>query len=90
MSDETTPQDSAAMSPASTGSVAGKPVAFRVEVDGIGSIMPICRDMVEVDGLRSRFADRVRKIIPLYAWNEWDEIRKAGDRVSRDEGFKAM
>lgn len=28
MSDETTPQDSAAMSPASDGSVAGKPVAW--------------------------------------------------------------
>ena len=81
---------------ASGGSLAGiapvisKPAAYIVEVDGIGSIMPICRDMVEVDGLRSRFADRVRKIIPLYAWNEWDEIRKAGDRVSREEGFKVM
>ena len=96
MSDSDNTQDDAAMSPASTGSLAGiapvvrKPAAYMVEVDGIGSIMPLCRDMVEVDGLRSRFADRARKVVPLYAWNEWDEIRKCGDRVSREEGFKVM
>jgi hypothetical protein len=83
-------------SAAMLGSLAGiapvirKPAAYIVEVDGIGSIMPLCRDTVEVDGVRSRFADRVRKIIPLYAWSDWDEIRKAGDRVAREEGFKVM
>lgn len=83
-------------SAAMLGSLAGiatvirKPAAYIVEVDGIGSIMPLCRDMVEVDGLRSGFGDRVRKVVPLYAWNEWDEIRKAGDRVAREEGFKVM
>jgi hypothetical protein len=67
-----------------------KPAAYRVEVDGIGSIMPLCRDKVEVEGLLARFAERVRNVVPLYAWNEWDEIRKAGDRVSREEAYKVM
>jgi len=66
------------------------PAAYRVEVDGIGSIMPLCRDKIEVDGLRARFGDRVRKVVPLYAWNEWDEVRKAGERVSREEACKVM
>lgn len=79
------------MSAASRGSLAGvAPAAYMVEVDGIGSIMPLCRDKVEVEGLRARFADRVRKVVPLYAWREWDEIRKAGDRVSREEAYKVM
>lgn len=50
----------------SDGSVADKPAAYIVYVDGIGSIMPLCRDMVEVDGLRSRFGDRVHEVVPLY------------------------
>ena len=77
---------------ASAGSLAnaGNPAAYLVEVEGIGSIMPICRDMAEVDGLRERFGERVRGVTPLYAWREWDEIRKAGDRITRDEGFKVM
>lgn len=74
----------------SVAKVVRTPAAYMVEVDGIGSIMPLCRDKAEVDGLRARFADRVRKIVPLYAWNEWDEIRKAGDRVSREEACKVM
>jgi hypothetical protein len=79
------------MSAASRGSLAGvAPAAYIVEVDGIGSIMPLCRDKVEVDGLRGRFADRVRKVVPLYAWNEWYEIRTACDRVSRQEAYKVM
>jgi hypothetical protein len=92
MTDSTTPQDDAAMPPASDGSVAGagNPAAYLVEVEGIGSIMPICRNMAEVDGLRDRFGERVRGVIPLYAWREWDEIRKAGEQVSREEGYNVM
>ena len=51
---------------ASDGSVAGKPAAFRVDVEGIGSIMPICRDWVEVQGICDRFGDRVFGVAPLY------------------------
>ncbi len=51
---------------ASAGSVAGKPAAFRVDVEGIGSIMPICRDWVEVQGILNRFGDRVFGVAPLY------------------------
>jgi len=51
---------------ASAGSVVGKPAAFRVDVDGIGSIMPICRDWVEVQGILNRFGDRVFGVAPLY------------------------
>jgi hypothetical protein len=79
------------MSAASRGSLAGvAPAAYMVDVDGIGSIMPLCRDKVEVEGMRARFAGRVRKIVPLYAWSEWEEIRKAGDRVSREEAYKVI
>lgn len=77
---------------ASLGSMAyaGNPAAYLVEVEGIGSRMPICRDMAEVDGLRDRFGERVRGVIPLYAWREWDEIRKAGERASSEEGYRVM
>ena len=51
---------------ASAGSVACKPAAFRVDVEGIGSIMPICRDWVEVQGICNRFGDRVFGVAPLY------------------------
>ena len=66
MDDSTTPQDSAAMSPASTGSRVKKPAAYRVYVEGIGSIMPICQDWVEVQGICNRFGNRVYWVAPLY------------------------
>ena len=66
MNESTTPQDGKAMPPASAGSVAGKPAAFRVDVDGIGSMMPICRDWAEVRGICDKFGERVRGVAPLY------------------------
>jgi hypothetical protein len=45
---------------------ANKPAAWRVDVEGIGSIMPICRDWVEVQGICNRFGDRVFGVAPLY------------------------
>ena len=51
---------------ASVGSAAAKPAAFRVDVEGIGSIMPICRDWVEVQGILNRFGNRVFGVAPLY------------------------
>ena len=51
---------------ASAGSVADKPAAYRVYVRGIGSIMPLCRDWVEVQGMLNRFGDRVFGVAPLY------------------------
>ena len=50
----------------SDGSVADKPAAFRVDVEGIGSIMPLCRDWTEVLGFLNRFGDRVFGVAPLY------------------------
>ena len=35
-------------------------------MEGIGSIMPICRDWVEVQGICNRFGDRVFGVAPLY------------------------
>ena len=51
---------------ASDGSVADKPAAYKVYVRGIGSIMPLCQDWVEVQGILNRFGDRVFGVEPLY------------------------
>ena len=50
----------------SDNATANKPAAWRVDVEGIGSIMPICRDWVEVQGICNRFGDRVFGVAPLY------------------------
>jgi hypothetical protein len=50
----------------SDNATAKKPAAWRVDVEGIGSIMPICRDWVEVQGICNRFGDRVFGVAPLY------------------------
>ena len=61
-----------------------EPAAYIVYVDGIGSIMPLCRDMVEVDGLRSRFGDRVHEVVPLYRSPTLaDEEREAVEEAIR-------
>ncbi len=51
---------------ASAGSAAGNPAAYRVDVEGIGSIMPLCRDWTEVQGILNRFGGRVFGVAPLY------------------------
>jgi len=55
---------------ASAGSVDGKPAAYKVYVRGIGSIMPLCQDWIEVQGMLSRFGDRVFGVAPLYEEQE--------------------
>jgi hypothetical protein len=49
----------------------GRPAAYLVEVEGIGSIMPLCRDRAEVKGVCAHFGDNVRGVIPLFAAREW-------------------
>lgn len=51
---------------ASAGSVEDRPSAYRVYVRGIGSIMPLCQDWTEVQGILNRFGDRVFGVAPLY------------------------
>jgi len=58
--------DDTERSVASAGSVAGRPSAYRVYVRGIGSIMPLCQDWIEVQGILNRFGDRVFGVAPLY------------------------
>jgi len=69
MSDDTTPQGDAAMSPASTGSVAGEPVAWAVMVDGERMYVSWCKEMCEDEAYYHRHPGPVGVpvlVVPLY------------------------
>lgn len=67
MTDSTTPQDSAAMSPASDGSVASEPVAWAVMVGGRRMYVSWCKEMCEDEAFYHRHpcGDSVL-VVPLY------------------------
>ena len=65
-----------------------KPAAWMVKAP-IGSILPLCHSRREAEDVAEKLTSESR-IVPLYEYDEWNEIKKAGELASREEGFKVM
>lgn len=65
-----------------------KPSAWMVKAP-IGSILPLCHSRREAEDVAEKLTSESR-IVPLYEYDEWSEIRRAGEAASREEGFKVM
>lgn len=65
-----------------------KPSAWMVKAP-IGSILPLCHSRQEAEDVAEKLTSESR-IVPLYEYGEWSEIKKAGEAASREEGYKVM
>lgn len=65
-----------------------KPSAWMVKAP-IGSILPLCHSRREAEDVAEKLTSESR-IVPLYEYDEWNEIKKAGEAASREEGYKVM
>lgn len=65
-----------------------KPAAWMVKAP-IGSILPLCHSRREAEDVAEKLTSESR-IVPLYEYDEWSEIRRAGEAASREEGYKVM
>jgi hypothetical protein len=90
MSDETTPQDDAAMSPASAGSVAGEPLAWVVMVGGERMYVSWCKEMCEDEAYYHRHpcGDPV-SVDPLYRQPQNKVVRLPGLDPNGAPGWNA-
>jgi len=65
-----------------------KPAAWMVKAP-IGSILPLCHSRQEAENVAEKLTSESR-IVPLYEYDEWSELKKAGEAASREEGYKVM
>jgi len=90
MDNSTTPQDSAAMPPASAGSVAGEPVAWAVMVGGQRMYVSWCKEMCEDEAYYHRHpcGDSVL-VVPLYRQPQDGVVRLPPLDPNGDPGWNA-